>query len=73
MSNKVKFYLVIGNQGDGSVKPYFYADLKMANKAFKIEEDSEQGFTDNEPREITLEFDNQGKLLNPSPMIESYE
>ena len=70
---KVRFWLVIGNQGDGSVKPYFYADEKMAIKAYKTEEKSGEGFTDNEPREIELEFDNQGKLLNPSGMIQSYE
>ena len=70
--SKGKFYYVIGNNGDGSAKAYFYADETTAMKAFKIEEKSGEGFTDNEPREVALEFNDEGKLLNPSDVIEDY-
>lgn len=69
---KVKFYYVVGNNGDGSATAYFYTDMETAQKAANVEEKSGEGFTDNDPQEVNLEFSDKGKLLTPSDMIEDY-
>ena len=58
-------YYIVGNNGDGSATPYFYADEKTAKKAYRIEENNGEGFTDNDPIRKILVFDSVGKLSNP--------
>ena len=69
---KVKFYSIIVSNGDGSASVLLYADKKTAEKAEKIEEDSGEAFTDNEPVHHILKFDDTGKLLNPDELPEPY-
>lgn len=66
----VKFYCVISNNGDGSASAHFYGNKKSAELAWEAEEKSGEGFTDNEPEEVILKFDEDGTLLNPSAVID---
>lgn len=62
----VKFYCVVVNNGDGSASALYYGHKKAAQLACEAEEKAGEAFTDNEPEEVTLKFDDDGTLLNPS-------
>jgi len=66
----VKFYCVISNNGDGSASAHFYGNKKAAQLAYEGEERSGEAFTDNDPEEVILKFDEDGTLLNPSEVID---
>ncbi len=63
---KVKLFYTIHNCGDGSASASFYEDAEAAQLACDIEEESGEAFTENDVNSAELEFDGNGRLLNPS-------
>ena len=61
---KIKIYYAIMNNGDGSVKPFFFRTLKDAQNWEESENPEDQW---GEPcfGETTMEFDDDGLLTNP--------
>jgi len=70
---EVKFYSLVVNNGDGSASVLFFADRETAQIACDYEEKSGDAFTENEPLEETLRFDEKGKLLTPDSVRDYLE
>lgn len=61
---KFDIHYVTVNNGDGSASVKFLADSKSAELATAIQEEGGEAYDDN-PHSRTLEFDENGTLLNP--------
>jgi hypothetical protein len=63
---KVTLHYTLHNNGDGSISAQFHEDEEGAKIASLSEEASGEAFCEGGPKKITLEFNKQGKLLNPT-------
>lgn len=69
----VQFYYTISDGGDGSASVHFYGDKETAQLScdlFEREAEEYGGFSENELHTATLEFDDEGRLLNPGHNLE---
>jgi len=63
---KITLYYTVVNKGDGSAGLRFHADKESAQIACDIEDEGGEAFGNNYPISITLEFNENGTLLNPT-------
>ena len=64
--SKVKLFYTVKSDYAGGAVVRFHADEETAQIACDIEEESGEPFSENYPNSITLEFNDQGELQNPS-------
>ncbi len=69
----VLFYSLVANNGDGSASVLYFSNETAAMKAYGVEERTGEHFSDGRPTLETLEFSDDGELLNPDEAREEYE